>query len=101
MGNNATPSTALRGADFDARLRKLRYRAWHRGTKEMDLLLGPFADSELALLSDDMLIAFEDLLNAPDDELQAWLLHGQPAPELYETPLLTALRAFNRTRAGA
>lgn len=51
------------------RQRRLRYRAWHRGTKEMDLLLGTFADRNLAAMTGAELDTFERLLDVPDSEL--------------------------------
>lgn len=77
-------------------LRKLSYRAWHRGTREMDLLLGPFADAELARLPDEDLRQFEILLNVPDGDLQNWILLNTAAPQEFETSLLPRIRAFHK-----
>jgi antitoxin CptB len=57
----------------DIRLKRLRIRCWRRGTKEMDLLLGPYADSVLSALTDDELDAFEALLDENDHDLYAWI----------------------------
>jgi antitoxin CptB len=64
----------------DTRLKRLRIRCWRRGTKEMDLLLGPYADAVLAQLPDDQLDAFEALLNENDQDLYAWI-SGAAAPD--------------------
>ena len=67
--------------DRDAvRRRRLRFRAWHRGMKEMDLILGSFADRHLARMSADELDAFERLIGMPDGELMAWIA-GAAGPE--------------------
>ena len=51
------------------RLKRLGFQSWHRGFREMDLLLGQFADAELSLLSNDELNDYERLLDAPDWEI--------------------------------
>ena len=69
-------------ADSDSRRKRALYRAHHRGTKEMDLLLGGFADAELARMSDSELDAFELLLALPDPELDRLLKGAEPPPDL-------------------
>ncbi len=67
--------------DLDARRKRLRYRAWHRGILEMDLLLGGFADKHLRDFDDAQLHRFELLLNQPDPEIYAWYCRRRPTPE--------------------
>ncbi len=69
------------------REKRLIYRSWHRGTKELDLLLGPFADAEMAALSDQDLDAYEVLLEVPEPLLYDLLVGKASAAEL-ETPVL-------------
>lgn len=57
----------------ESRLKRLRMRSWRRGTKEMDLILGPFADEALAGLDAPMLDAFESLLSENDHDLYQWV----------------------------
>ena len=65
------------------RRRRLRYRAWHRGTRELDLLLGPYADAEIERMGPAELDGFERLLGFEETELQAWLLGAeQPPPDV-------------------
>jgi antitoxin CptB len=69
--------------DPGVRLKRLRYRAHHRGMKEVDLILGPFADAHLANLSHAELEAFEQLLDIPDQQIYAWVAgEAQPGPHL-------------------
>ncbi|HLL27694.1 MAG TPA: succinate dehydrogenase assembly factor 2 [Xanthobacteraceae bacterium] len=82
-------------SDLDVRRRRLSFRAWHRGTREMDLLLGRFADAEIAKLDDETLDAFETLMEVSDPELYAWITGSLEAPPLYDTPLLRRLRQFH------
>ncbi len=78
----------------DARFKKLKYRAWHRGFVEADLILGPFADQHVASLSADDLDAFEVLLDQPDPDLFAWIVGTAEAPAEFDTPVLAAIRDF-------
>jgi len=79
---------------MDSRRRKLTFRAWRRGFREMDLLMGTFADETLADLTDDGLAEFERLLSIPDWEIYAWLIGQKPVPENHKGPVLDALIAF-------
>ncbi|QUD88935.1 FAD assembly factor SdhE [Phenylobacterium montanum] len=81
----------------DPRLNKIRYRAWHRGFREADLILGPFADAHLAELSDTELDAFEHLIDQPDHDLYGWIIGRDPAPAEMEGPVLDRLKAFHLT----
>ena len=57
----------------DARLKRLRMRSWRRGMKEMDLILGPFSDSELTALTPAELDIYEVLLEENDQDLYPWI----------------------------
>ncbi|MHA3978585.1 succinate dehydrogenase assembly factor 2 [Halovulum sp. GXIMD14794] len=56
-------------------------RSWRRGTKEMDLILGPYADARLPAMSEAELLAYEAMLNENDQDLYAWITGQQPMPE--------------------
>jgi antitoxin CptB len=80
---------------LDARRRRLLFRAWHRGMREVDLLLGPFADAHIGSLQDHDLADFEALMEVPDDELLTWLVgRGEAAPE-FRSRLLQSIIAFH------
>ncbi|MBP9182086.1 MAG: succinate dehydrogenase assembly factor 2 [Fuscovulum sp.] len=81
----------------EARLKRMRMRSWRRGTKEMDLVLGPFADAELETMVEDDLAVYDRLLDENDQDLMAWLL-GQSAPPEGLAPLLARIGAFARAR---
>jgi antitoxin CptB len=78
----------------DARLEKLRYRAWRRGFREADLVLGGFADARLSTMRSDELEAFERLLDQPDHDIWDWIVGQATAPEPFEDLLLEQIRAF-------
>jgi antitoxin CptB len=83
--------------DLDARRRRATYRAHHRGTKEMDWLLGRFADAVVQAMTGVDLERFERLLTAPDPDLHAWIVGAPLPPEQGElADLIAALRRFHR-----
>jgi antitoxin CptB len=84
------------GDDLPLRRRRLRYRAWHRGTRELDLMLGPYADARSEVLDTGELGALERLLSEDDADLQDWLLGHVPAPAEHRL-LVAHIRAFRQT----
>lgn len=78
---------------MDDRRKKLLFRAWRRGFREIDLILGGFADRHLANLDENALDAFEALLQAPDQDVYAWIVGQSPPPPEFDTALLAAIRA--------
>ena len=87
--------TALSSDGMDERRRRLKFRAWHRGTREMDLILGRFADAVIADLDDQDLSEYERLMELPDPDLYAWVSGEQPVPVGYDTAFFRRLRAFH------
>src|SRR5690606_15509155 len=67
------------GEDIAIRRKKLRYRAWHRGTREMDLVLGPYADTHTDSMDDSQLDRLEALISEEDPPLLTWVM-GQETP---------------------
>jgi antitoxin CptB len=83
-------------ADIAMRRRRLKFRAWHRGMREVDLLLGGFADASLDKLDEAELAAFEAILDVPDPEILAWIMGEEAIPPASDTPFLRQLIAFHR-----
>ncbi|HPF22883.1 MAG: succinate dehydrogenase assembly factor 2 [Hyphomonas sp.] len=79
---------------MDTRRRKLKFRAWRRGFREMDLLMGSFADKYLDTYGQAELDQFEALLGLPDWEVYAWLVGQEEVPEADRSPVLDQLIAF-------
>ncbi|MBV9996210.1 MAG: succinate dehydrogenase assembly factor 2 [Caulobacteraceae bacterium] len=79
----------------ETRLKRLRFRAWRRGFREADLILGPFADTHGPKLSDAQLEMLERLLEQPDPDLYAWIVGARPAPAEFETEVLLLIRSFH------
>lgn len=80
--------------DHAIRLKRLSYRAHHRGFKEADLLLGTFADAHLAELSAAELDDLETLLQEQDQDIYDWVVGREPTPAAFETPVMARLKAF-------
>jgi antitoxin CptB len=77
----------------ETRRRRLRFRCAHRGTRELDLVLGRFAEGWLDRLSEDQLGRLEAVLDAGEPRLEAWLIRGEPAPPEHESDVLALMRA--------
>lgn len=80
--------------DLDSRLRRLRFRAWHRGFREADLILGPFADNHGPNLTPEQLETLETLLEQSDREIYAWIVGQEPTPAAFETDVMAMIRTF-------
>jgi antitoxin CptB len=87
--------TTRSSSGLDERRRRLLYRSWHRGLREMDLIMGRFVDATIDRLDDTELDALERLMEVPDPEVYAWVLADE-APPAHDSPLLQRLRAFHR-----
>ena len=91
--------TGLSSEGMDARRRRLLFRCWHRGIREMDLVLGRFADAHLAGLGDAELDELEIWLDIPDQQMFAWVNGMEPAPIDLDTMLFRRLRDFHNKGA--
>jgi len=90
--------TARSSAGLDDRRRRLLYRSWHRGTREMDLIMGRFADAAVGELTEAEIAELERLADVPDPELYAWLTGGRPVPDDYNLAVFRRLRDFHALR---
>ena len=87
-------------ADIDARLKqrlgRIAFRAWRRGFREADMVLGPFADQVAPTLTEADLDVFEALLDVEDQYLYAWIIEREPTPPEHQGPVMDRIRAFMR-----
>jgi antitoxin CptB len=90
---NAMSGSVVSSAGLDARRRRILFRAWRRGLREMDLVMGHFADQEIATMSEGDLDQFERLLDAADPDVLAWIMGEATLPAEFDTPLFARLRA--------
>ena len=79
----------------EARLKRLRFRAWHRGTREADLLIGGFFDAHSAGWSGEEMAWFEALLEEQDVDIMAWAIGAAAAPAAWEGEMMNRLRQVN------
>ena len=88
--------TDLSSAGLDARRRRALFRAWRRGLREMDLVMGRFADMNLPFMDEADFSEFERLLDVPDPQVLAWITGEEPTPPDFDTPLFARLSAAPR-----
>ncbi|WP_106639250.1 succinate dehydrogenase assembly factor 2 [Allosphingosinicella vermicomposti] len=84
--------------DRDNRLKRLRFRAWHRGTKEADLLIGGYFNAHHEAWGDAEIEWFETLLGEEDVEIMAWAIGTQTPPERYGGPMMKKLQTLDYIR---
>jgi antitoxin CptB len=79
--------------DLDTRRRRAKFRSWHRGMREADLILGRFADRRIGTLTAAELEQYEALLEAPDTDFLKWVTGEKPVPAFYDTDLFREISA--------
>ena len=82
----------------DPDLKRLHWRAHHRGTKEADLMIGGFFDAHHASWSADQRATFATMLEEQDVDIMAWALVTAEAPERFKGPMIEALRKLDYIR---
>ena len=86
----------LSSEGLDARRRRLLFRCRHRGIREMDFVLGRFADAQLTGLSEAELAELERWLDVPDQQMFAWVNRSEVVPPAFDTTLFRRLCDFHR-----
>jgi antitoxin CptB len=84
---------------MEARLKRMAMRSWRRGTKEMDLILGPYADVHLVQMDEAGLAAYDALLDEADTDLLPWIMGQRDVPAVH-ADLIAKIGTFARTRFG-
>ncbi len=80
------------------RKKRIAYRCWHRGTQEMDLILGHFVDAKLKDYNESELDRFEKLMDEQDTDLLKWILGQEPVPQDVDADLIKQLIDFQLAR---
>lgn len=93
--------TTRSSSGLDDRRKRLLFRCWHRGTREMDLILGRFADAEIGNLSEPELIELERLLEVNDPDLYAAVTGDKVLPADVAGALFVRIKAFPIADGGA
>ena len=92
----AMTGTTRSSSNLDQRRRKALFRSWHRGIREMDLVLGAFADSSIADLTASELDQYEALMDVPDADLLNWVTGQAQLPPQYDTSVFRRILASSR-----
>jgi antitoxin CptB len=82
-------------ADIATRLARLRFRAWHRGTREADFLIGGFFDRHHSGWGETEIAWFEELLEEDDVDVMAWAMATQEVPERFASPAMTSMQKLD------
>lgn len=81
--------------DHQIRLKRIAYRAWHRGTREADMMIGGFFDSYGPTLDEAGLALFEQLLEEQDVDIMAWAMGTQPVPPEFQGEMMEIMRRLD------
>jgi len=87
--------TTRTSADLDPRRRRILFRAWRRGIREMDLIMGRFTDEAIGAMTDAELDDFERLIEVPDRDLFGWITGEAETPSNYDTAIFRRVKAFH------
>lgn len=90
--------TTRSSADLDPRRRKALFRSWHRGTREMDLILGGFADDHIGDLSEEEMALYETILDQLDPQLFKWFSGEETVPAEHDTAVYRKILDHRRHR---
>ncbi len=83
---------------MEDQLRALKWRAWHRGTKEADLMIGGYYDAHHATWNQAQTTWFAELLAEQDVDIMAWGLGTLPVPPRFEDPMMDAFQKLDFIR---
>ena len=84
---------------LDERRRRLLFRAWHRGMREVDLITGRFADAHIGTLTGTEVAEFERLMDVPEPDLLNWVMGQEPTPQSSDTPVFRKMCDLKRGAA--
>lgn len=91
--------TTRSSAELDYRRRKILFRSWHRGMREVDLILGSFVDAEIARLDEAELALYEALMAESDADILKWVTGAEPVPAAHDTPVFARILAYRGAAA--
>jgi antitoxin CptB len=95
LASDLMSGSAISSEGLDARRRRLLFRAWHRGMREVDLITGRFADAHIASLSETEVDDFERLMDVAEPDLLAWVMGSAAPPPDHDTALFRRMCAFH------
>jgi antitoxin CptB len=81
--------------ELEIRRKRMKFQCWHRGIREMDLILGNFADKFLAELTEVELDDLSDLLDQSDPDVYQWIVGQSPVPPAFDTPVFARVQRLD------
>jgi antitoxin CptB len=81
--------------DRETRLKRLRFRAWHRGTREADLMVGGFFDRHSEGWNEAEIAWFEALIEEQDVDIMGWAMDRQPVPDRLHGEMMSSLKRLD------
>jgi antitoxin CptB len=91
----ATSPNGIAMAELETRIARLKFRAWHRGTREADFLIGGFFDRHHRSWGEAEIAWFEDLLEQEDADVMAWAMGTQAVPDRFAGAQMTAMQKLD------
>lgn len=88
MNDSTNDSMIDKGTDLETRRKRLKFRAWHRGTQEADIIIGSFVDRQFDRLSEEDCIWFEHLLSEADLDILSWIMGKVAVPDAFDTDIM-------------
>lgn len=83
------------------RRKRLKYRSWHRGTKELDMFFGAFADKHLDDLTDAQIDRYETIIEQDEHAIYGWLVRRQPVPPELDNDVMRMILNFKFEPTGS
>lgn len=81
--------------DLENRRRRLKFRAWHRGIKELDLIFGNFVEANGDSFDEEDCAWFERLFEEQDHEILKWVTGGAEEPDAFKGPMMDRLKKLD------
>lgn len=82
----------------ETRLKRLKFRAWHRGTREADFMVGGFFDAHASGWNEEQIAWFERLMDEQDVDIIGWAMGSIPVPTEWQGPLMEAFQKLDFIR---
>jgi antitoxin CptB len=82
----------------EARLKRLKFRAWHRGTREADYMVGGFFDAHAATWNESEIVWFEQLMDEQDVDIIGWAMGSIPVPDEWQGPMMVTFQKLDFIR---
>ncbi|GER07752.1 hypothetical protein GCM10007972_22610 [Iodidimonas muriae] len=86
--------------DLENRRKRLVFRAWHRGVKEADIIIGTFVRTHVESWDHEQIAWFERLLEESDRDILAWIMKSEPVPDIFDTPCLHDMQKLDYVSIG-